>query len=332
MTVRSLVAALVLLTIGSAQERRPHPTMTTAEILAFHGPIHTQNTTTHQLEKDPRSQPKLHIWNRQGWLVFDQSGRITEEGNLAGDGKITLQVRRHYSADGEQSSSEIVDGEKTTQMRLEKNVAADGSVETKTFANDKLVSTVLSKGDASHSWGDVTVQDGEGKTIGHSRSQKDAAGLTIQSNEKDGRFVIHNRRRVDQDGNTVETSMFDESGKLVSTMSFRKGELTSFWQDPDCNCANGAGFYAADGITVFYRTEKGGVLYKEVQHHVGRRTNHEIDDAELYDQNGTLVEKIAYNYVRDAHGNWIKRTVSVLDLSTNSLVTVQEDTRDLTYY
>jgi hypothetical protein len=332
MTGRTLLAALFLLTICSAQEHKQHRTMSTAEIFAFHGPIHTQKAITRQLEKDLRVQPKLLIRTSKDWLVFDQAGRITEEGNLDGDGKISSLVRRNYNAEGEESSSVIVDGKQTTEIRLEKSTAADGSVETKTFANDRLVSTVLSKSDASQASDEVTVKDGEGKTISHTRSQKYPAGLTIQSNEKDGRSVIQARRRVDQDGHVIETSMFDESGKLVSIMSFSKGELTSFWQDPDCSCANGAGFHTADGTTGFYRTDRDGVLYKEIQHHIGRQTNHEIDDDDLYDQSGRLTEKITYTYVRDAYGNWIRRTVSVLDLNTNSMVAVQEDTRELTYY
>src|SRR5438270_5551566 len=149
MTCRPLLAAVLLLTICSAQERKQYRSMSAAEMFPFHGPIHSQTTITRQLEKDPRLQPTLQIRTPQGWVVFDQSGRITEEGNLDGDGKISFLVRLSYNADGEQSSSVVIDGRKTTRIRTEKNAAADGSAETKTFANDKLQSTVLSKADAS---------------------------------------------------------------------------------------------------------------------------------------------------------------------------------------
>jgi hypothetical protein len=79
-------------------------------------------------------------------------------------------------------------------------------------------------------------------------------------------------------------------------------------------------------------TTKEGILRKTVQHHKGRRTNSEIDDEELYDENDHLLERIAYIYERDSHGNWTKRTSLILDIKTNNMVPVREDTRVLTYY
>ena len=115
-------------------------------------------------------------------------------------------------------------------------------------------------------------------------------------------------------------------------MSFSNGELTSFWQDPLCDCTNVAAFRRSEGVSFFYKTEKDGRLYKDVQSHKGRPTNHEIDDEALYDQEGQLLERVFYNYERDAHGDWITRTVSVFDRSTDNIVAIERDTRELTYY
>jgi hypothetical protein len=270
-------------------------------------------------------------FGHKGWMVFDQAGRLIEEGDLGADTKVDLQTKRSYQANGEVESSEIIDGDKITHYRMEKSTEPDGTITTRTFRNDELRAISVSKANSSGTIAEVTVTDGQGKTISSTRSQRDAATHTVESSGQDGAFVIHSRRRVDDQGNTVENSLYDDSGKLISTLSFNRGELTSFWQDPQCQCTNAAGF-RNQGTTIFYKTQKDGALFKEVQHHPGRPTNHEIDGHELYDRDGNLLEKITYTYERDSHGNWTKRTVSVLDLNTNTMVAVQEDDRELTYY
>ena len=333
MPTRLIFLTFGLLSICSAQDQHPHRSMTIAEIYGFHGPIHTQKSVVREIEKDPRVQPKLHMrFMPKGWMAFNQLGQLIEEGELDQEREVKSLVRHTYGSDGEEIGSEISDGEKVIRYNLQKTSTPDGSVEVKTFRNDKLLSSAISTVKEGGTGGETTVIDADGATLSHTRSHRDGRTELTEVWAKDGRLANHSMRRLDNEGNTVETSRYDQSGRLVSVMSFNKGELTSFWQDPACNCTNGAGFNAADGSTVFYKTEKDGTLYKEVQHHSGRPTNHLIDDHELYDQNGQLLEKIAYTYTRDAHGNWTKRTVLVLAPNTNSMVAVEEDTRELSYY
>jgi hypothetical protein len=49
-------------------------------------------------------------------------------------------------------------------------------------------------------------------------------------------------------------------------------------------------------------------------------------------QDGKMLEKVAYRYVRDKLGNWTERTASVFDPATGQMVDVRLDKRDLTYY
>jgi hypothetical protein len=148
----------------------------------------------------------------------------------------------------------------------------------------------------------------------------------------DGRFVIHTLEHFDDHGNLIESVRLDPQGRVVSDLSFKDGVLTSWWQDPKIDCTNVAGFAWPGDFTVFYTTTEERKLLKTVQHHKGRRTNHEIDDEELYDENDHLLERIAYTYERDNQGNWTKRTSLILDSKTNSMVPVREDNRVLTYY
>ncbi|MGE5323986.1 MAG: hypothetical protein ACM3SW_14040, partial [Actinomycetota bacterium] len=262
-------------------------------------------------------------------MVFDESGQLIEEGDLDAAGKVENVARRSYDRDGQQNSTEFFDGHKITRYQLETVNASNGAIEHKNIVNGALQSTVLSRINASRTAGETTVTDSNGTTMSHTRWEQDGRTQTVESWGQDGKFVFHLQRSTDQDGNISESSRFDETGRLVSTMSFYKGELTSFWQDPVCNCTNSAAFQGKNGSTVFYSTDKAGELFKEVQLHPGRVTNQELDADELYDENGGLVEKLAYTYARDDHGNWTKRTVSVLNPSTNEMVPVEEDTRQL---
>lgn len=341
MSARLLLALPLLLSVCYPQlqpgqappAQSPHRAPSSAQIYGFRGPIHSCKYMVQQVEEDPRSQPKLPLGLAQkGWMVFDESGQLIEEGDADSAGKIEHVVRRNYNEDGQQNTTELIDGQKITRYTVQTSTAADGAVQRKNIVNGALQSTVVSRISEPATAGETTLADANGKTINQTRWEQDGLRETVESSGPDGRFIFHLQRITDQDGNITESSRFDETGRLVSVMSFENGELTSFWQDPDCKCTNVAPFIGKDGSTVFYTTDKAGKLYKEVQRHPGRVSNQEMDQDELYDQNGELVEKIAYAYLRDEHGNWTTRTISVLDLSTNEMVPVQEDTRELTYY
>jgi hypothetical protein len=346
MSPRLLLALPLLLSLCYAQHQpaqaqpvqaqpaqSPHRSPSLAQSYGFQGPIHTSKYVIQQLEKDPRSAPKLPVRLAQkGWMVFDETGQLTEEGDLDPAGKIENVVRVYYDGDGQLNTTELIQGQKITRHVHETRTAADGTVERRNIVNGTLQSAAISRTNERKTAGETTVTDANGKTINHTQWEQDGRTQTMESSGPDGRFIFRLQRTTDPEGNITESSKFDETGRLVSGMSFEKGELTSFWQDPNCKCTNAAPFIGKDGSTIFYTTNQEGQLFKEVQHHPSRLTNQEMDQDELYDQSGELVEKIAYAYVRDDHGNWTKRTVSVLDLRTNEMVPVQEDTRELSYY
>src|SRR5262249_8283294 len=58
----------------------------------------------------------------------------------------------------------------------------------------------------------------------------------------------------------------------------------------------------------------------------------EPEIVERLDASGNLIDKLSYQYERDAHGNWTSRVVSVLVPATKDLVEIEHDTRTITYY
>jgi len=283
------------------------------------------------LEKDPRSEPKLLVFTpAREWEAFSSTGEIVEEGDFNSDGQFVNRVTRTYDQDGE--TAETIAGDKKTRYRTKKATSEDGSAQTETYIDDVLRARITEVSDARTNSREVVASNENGEIVSRTLSREGKLVHDLQMWGRGGKLMIHTLRRLDEQGRTIQSDHFDESGKLVSTMSFSKGELTSFWQDPLCDCTNVAAFRRSEGVTIFYKSEKDGRLYKDVQDHKGRPTNHEIDGEELYDQNGQLLERLVYSYERDAHGNWVMRTISVLDLNTGNMVPIQRDTRELTYY
>jgi antitoxin component YwqK of YwqJK toxin-antitoxin module len=330
-SARALALLFLCATCLAQRDSHNQARMTRAEMLGFHGPIHTQNLQGQELSKDPRSQPKLHIRSEhKPWMVFSPSGQLVEEGDTGANGKRVV-VHRTYDESGREVDTEIVSDKETKHIRSATTEGPTGTTETKTYNDDKLVSTIVNSRNEKGDGGEGKVFDSQGELTSYSRGRRDAASQSSEAWGAKGKFVSHVERRYGPDRDLVQVSRYDETGKLVSDLSFSKGKLTSFWQDPACACTNGAGFNMGD-YTVSYNTEKDGKLYKEIQHHKGRRTNHEIDDQELRDESDRLLERIEYSYQRDSHGNWTKRTISVMDSATGAMVAIRQEDRELTYY
>jgi len=305
--------------------------MTQAEMFGFHGPIHTQSLQSREMAKDPRSEPKLYIRPvHTSWMVFNSSGQLAEEGDIGPAGNRVV-VHRTYDESGQEVDTEIVGDKETKHIHTARTVGPSGTTETKTYDDGKVFSTIVGSRNEKGDGGESRTFDGYGTVISHSRGRRDEASQTSEVWGPNDKFVSHVERRYGPNRDLIEVSRYDESGKLVSDLSFSKGRLTSFWQDPACNCTNGAAFNLGD-TSMFYKTEKDGKLYKEIQHHKGRRTNHELDDQELRDESDRLLERIEYSYVRDAHGNWTKRTTSVMDPQSGAMVEIRQEERELTYF
>jgi len=321
--------ALVLLVVESQET----PRWRQSQNHRLEGPIHTQLDITRKLQPDPRGKDHtLPLREGRAWLAFDSNGQVTEDGTVDESGNITTLVRRKYDSARRETESVLTDAGKTTRYRVERDKDSAEEQDVRTFADGKLLSRIVSSSDPGSGSGESKVFNGEGELIHHSIDHRDVHIQEQRATGREGKFLIHALVRYDDDRNMIESTLYDAQGRVVSDLSLKDGVLTSWWQDPKCDCTNVAGFGRAGDSTVFYMTTKEGILRKTVQHHKGRRTNSEIDDEELYDENDHLLERIAYIYERDSHGNWTKRTSLILDIKTNNMVPVREDTRVLTYY
>jgi len=134
----------------------------------------------------------------------------------------------------------------------------------------------------------------------------------------------------------ISRAWFDKNGSRFREITLRNGEATSWWQRPDCGTVceqnDGVGLDFSFDHSISYEFQPDGSLLTTIQRHKGRYGDIDNDDAELLNQDGKVVEKIAYRYLRDQFGNWVERTVSIFDPVTGQMVDVRLDKRDLTYY
>lgn len=327
------LAVLFLAASMSAQQSSDKPKLRRSEIYGFHGPVHTQLSIPKKLAPDPRGEKrKLLIREPQGWLEFDEAGEIVADGQVDESGQPLAIVRRPQNPQGNELETVITDHHATTHILAKHKETAAGSSESETFVEGKLLGRTESAVHAGKNESETRSFDDKGQMTSHSIFRNAPQRKETLVWGRNGEFVLHDDRRYDEMGNLIESLRHDAEGKIVSDMVFKDGELISWWQDPACNCANVAGFNLSAGRSVTYATSKDGHLRKNISNHHGRSTNLELDDEELYDENDHLLERIAYTYERDEHGNWMRRVTSVLDVKTGDMTPVREDNRKLTYY
>src|SRR5947208_10361963 len=329
---KSFLALITVIFIAGAIGQERPKARRSQIIYALAGPIHTQLNSSKKLNEDPREKPTLYIREPEGWLEFDPSGELVESGSVDASGKITTRVREKHDAAGHPMETTIIQADAVIHHRIENDKLKEDTTETRVFENEKLMSRIVNTHNSQTGDAESTTFDAQDNVINHSTAHRSPVRQEAEVYGKDEKFVIHSLRRLDDKGELIESLRYDPEGKVASDLSFKDGVLTSWWQDPKCDCTNRAGFHRPDGTTVLYSTTNEGKLLKNIQRHKGRPTNHEIDDEELYDENNHLLERVAYAYQRDAHGNWTECTVSVLDLKTGIMAPVRKDTRELTYY
>jgi hypothetical protein len=301
-----------------------------AEPYGFSGPIHTQKIFHSELNKDPRPE-KTRMWIRDwaNWQLFDENGNQVETGQLDASGQPIDIVRTQFSTDHHSRTMKWPDG---TTNTIEDTPGLFGITEERISVNGKLTSRSELTYDEQGRESAGKYFDSQGTIISHFLYRYDK-GLkeTLEWNAK-GDIINHSLIRYDGDGDEMERTDYDAQGKPFANFRVNKLELLSYWVDPECKCASGAGYSEPGDRTVWYLIDQDGKFQKSMEHHRGRRTNWEPDDGEQYDAAGRLLDRVVYTYARDAHGNWTRRVVSVLDPVSRSMLPIREDTRVLTYY
>lgn len=316
---------------------------------ALHGRVHTARVITRELSPDPRTHsphshegPKLSIQEPGAWQVFGPDGDIIQSG-----GNLFKPTRERKIVDG--LTTVVISGtaDDPESLRREERFAPDGGlIEKFAYVHGNLVSHHLverSTGSLEDTTKD-TGYDGAGHVTSYGIERHDKHGRAIEwILFSFGRFIFHQRDSYDEtkdgddDSALISSAWFDENGLLFREITLRKGEAVSWWQRPNCNkvCEghwDGVGLGFSFDRTVFYEFQRDGSLLTTIQNHKGRYGNIENDDVELLNEDGMLLEKIAYSYVRDDMGNWTERRVSILDPATGLMLGVRLDIRDLTYY
>lgn len=358
-----LVLATVMLAVATgaeqvpcdlvAEQDLPNCRFTVRSNYALHGRVRTVRVTTRRLAPDPRIRrlnagepPKLSIQEPGVWIVFSPDGDVIENsGGLSKDGSPIAPNLERKIVDGLKTITLSGTGDDPQAFRREETFAPDGSlIEESAYQHDKLLSHHVQIHDGSTDSIEDTEYDADDHVTSYSSERHDKCGRAVEwILFTGGRMVLHQRdsygETCDSNDDSALTSRawLDEAGLPFREITLREGETTSWWQRPNCGelCqqqTDGVGLNFSFDYSVFYEFQPDGSLLRTIQHHKGRYGNIETDDDELLNQNGKVLEKIAYSYVRDSLGNWTERTVSILNPATGQMLDVRLDQRDLTYY
>ena len=333
------------------EQELPNCYFTVRSNFGLHGRVHTLRVTRHELSPDPRTRsniphqrsPKLFIQEPGVWVVFGFDGDMIENsGSLSADGSPVNPARERRIKNG--SKAVVISGtaDDPEAFRTEKAFDSDGQLtEEFTYQHRKLFSRHVQKRN-SGSVQDVTY-DALGNEISHSREQRDKAGRVVDVIVIDhDRLIFHQRDTYDESDDSNDASALiarawlDQNGLLLGEITMRNGIATFSWRRADCGelCEQqmSLGFNFPFDRSSNYGLQPDGSLLTTIEHNKGRYGNIDNDEVELLNQNGASIEKIAYRYVRDQHGNWTERTTSILNPATGQMVDVRLDRRDLTYY
>jgi len=313
--------------------------------LGYHGPLHCALITTKKLAADPRDAryAKANIDPGTSWMCFDTTGWMIENGyEENGHPAGVIKIRR--GAEGEWLGSTEQREGITVEHKQEKKTERVGDVETTdNYLDGRLIlrgktwydsqnrpireeSYSFPSGDTNHDKASVNVT-----TISY-----DGTATTTDQQLFNGKtFQRHERCIVDETSGRQDAMLFDASGRLIQEMRLGKDGVEYAWHDPDLKTSDplaSGGWNEEFKRTVYTSFSPEGEVLKEVQHHPGRYGNVEPDDAEITDSRGVIVERVEFKYERDAHDNWVNRTVLIRDPKTGSTIEVARNHRELSYY
>jgi len=335
------------------EEKLPNCLFTVRSNFALHGRVHTLRVRTRKLSPDPRTHsfqaheaPRLSIQEPGVWLAFSPDGEVIEtSGSLSQDGSPMSPSHERKAVDGLKTVVISGTADDPESFRREERFAPDGGlIEEFAYEHDKLLSHHIQERDDTAGSIEDTTYGADGNVMSHSIERHDKHGRPIEWIVfSAGRLMLHQRDSYDEasdgddDSALTSRAWFDENGLLFREITLRKGEAVSWWQRPDCGelCesqTDGVGLNFSFDRSVSYEFQRNGSLLTTIQNHKGRYGNIDNDEVELLDENGKVLEKIAYSYTRDELGNWTERTVSILGPATEQMLCLRLEMRDPTYY
>lgn len=297
-------------------------------LYGFHGAVHCALVTTQKLAADPRDQRNSRVQIGPGtpWQCFNREG-WTEESGTVESGKPINVFKEQRGPNGERA------GNSSSEREVKRK---EGNVETKeSWQGDRLIARWKTWFDEQNRPIREELEMENGGNVVSTTSYDGSAQTTDTQVFSAGKVTEHHRTTVDPQAGLVDLMRFEPEGSMIAEIRSVKDQLTYAWHIPgikDWGDPVGTSWRDHYKGTVLFRFDRNGDVLKQVQHHVGRDNNFEPDDAEVTDMRGVVVERVEFKYERDTLGNWINRIVLVRDPNTGTMIEVEKNHRELTYY
>jgi antitoxin component YwqK of YwqJK toxin-antitoxin module len=299
------------------------------------GPVHTQQILSQRLPDYARLKPQIFVPSPSTWLVFDRGSNLVEQGiNPGPDGAPMTISRQKKDAHGRLIEDEELTGDQKTIYRTEYVLGPSGPAETRVYKNGVVCNRTTAVYDEHGNEIESCVYNAGNTLLSRSMSRYDEQGRNIEweVHGAGDEFQLHVLDYYDRSGDLAGRDFLSAEGAILMSLAFRQTRLSSLFRDPACE-GQGMGFVVNLGDrSTDYQIKDHCRVEITVQEHSGRMDNQENDVTERYDEDWNLLEKLTYQYERDRYGNWITRTVSAWDPTTDALVPIQEDRREITYY
>jgi hypothetical protein len=313
------------------------------ENCGLRGPVHTVETTSQELNPDPRKERRLPSGAgvATGWMEFDDHGSLLASGTDASRHEKALHNFYRYDAQGRMLERANWAADGMTLIRQVYRYGPFGPVEVQWLNGEKLTGRTTVEYDEHGNFVRNASYDTEGR-LGHESVQKvDQKTGTVEEEglDAEGTSQVHVVDRLDEKSEIYEHQALDEKGRVTSILRLYNGEFLSWWLSPDFQCAPGqmeAGIFNWNDeerrFQIYFTLRCPGTLEITKLHHDGKEGSLENDLEERYLADGKGLERVECQYSRDDHQNWTKRVVLVWDAKADKMIAVGEEQRTITYY
>lgn len=341
--ILAVIATAIQFASGRAARAQSQKQFRGSENFGLRGEVRLVVGTSKTLNPDPRPEPSLWFPGSgdTGWYEFDSHGSFLAQGRDYSKNSETPRNLYVYDDQGriQEMGNWAADGE--TLIRQVYKYGPYGPVEVRWYAGKDFTGRTTVEYDEHGNFAGDKSYDSEGR-LGHESIEKqDARTGTSETEGVDlgGQSQIHVTDRVDDKTGILEHNTLDEKGHVVNSLRVHEGKLVSWWLSPDFECPEGQrelGIFnwneSALRLQTYYTLRCPRTLEVTTLHHAGKEGNIENDYEERRLEDGTLLARVEYEYVRDAHDNWTKREVWVWDAKTNKMIAVEEDQRIISYF
>jgi hypothetical protein len=312
-----------------------------SENYGFRDFIHIVITTSKALHQVPGPEPGLTAGVGDGWLEFDRHGSLLSSSVDPEKGESLPKNVYEYDGQGRITMKAVWADDGVSVNRQEYKYGPFGVVEARYYVGGKLTSRTSVDYDSQGNFVHDAAYDAEGNLLNQSFKKQDKRLNSEEEEGVDGEGVsfVHVADRYDEKTGIVEHQSMDEKGHVVGILRLRDSEFLSWWRSRDFVCPPEQmeiGIFnwndEAKRFQIYFNMRCPNTLEITRLHHAGKTGNIENDVEERTLEDGTVIDRVEYDYVRDAHDNWTKRVVLKWDARQGSMIPIREDQRTITYY